>query len=175
MGGRIWSLTIADERLRFLYVADERPTVSANVRALEALLGRLRVLGSELFDLDAFDRWGPKSGPQYEQFIVDDVRAQSAHKATEAELGALVTRLRHDDPDAVVQWADAHDTLLRSFIATCTGAAENTRASTAAFVAKEELRAWAAVKSGAQPFVEENTYYVPVDPELHRALFGDGN
>jgi hypothetical protein len=72
------------------------------------------------------------------------------------------------------QWADAHDTLLRSFIATCARAAENTKASTAAFVADEELRAWAAVKSGAQPFVRENTYYVQVDPELHRALFGDG-
>jgi hypothetical protein len=102
-------------------MADGRPTVSANVRALEALLGRLRVLGSELFNLDAFDRWGPKSGPQYEQFMVDDARPQSAHQATEAE------------------------------------------------------RAWAAVKSGTQPFVRENTYYVQVDPELHRALFGDGN
>jgi hypothetical protein len=156
-------------------MADERPTVSANVRALEALLGRLRVLGSELFTLDAFDRWGPKSGPQYEQFMVDDARAQSAYKATEAELGALVTRLRYDDPAAVVQWADAHDTLLRSFIATCAGAAGNTKVNTAAFVAEEELRAWAAVKSGAQPFVRENTYYVQVDPELHRALFGGGN
>jgi hypothetical protein len=155
-------------------MAGQRPTVSANVRALERLLGRLRVLGAELFDLDAFDRWGPKSGPAYEQFTVDDARAQSAHKATESELGALVTRLRHDDPDAVVQWADAHDKLLRSFIATCAGAAENTTASTAAFVANEELQAWAAVKSGAQPFVRENTYYVQVDPELHRALFDDG-
>jgi hypothetical protein len=162
------------QRLRFFYMADEHRAVSANVRALETLLGRLRELGSELFNLDAFDRWGPKSGPEYEQFMVNDARAQSAHKATEAELGALVTRLRHEDPDAVVHWADAHDTLLRSFIATCAGAAENTRTSTAAFVAEEELQAWAAVKSGAQHFVRENTYYVQVDPELHRALFGDG-
>jgi hypothetical protein len=138
-------------RLRFLQMADERPTVSTNVRALEQLLGRLRVLGSELFNLDCFDRWGPKSGPEYEQFLVDGARAQAAHKSTETEL----------------------DALLRSFIATCARAAENTKASTAAFVADEELRAWAAVKSGAQPFVRENPYYVQVDPELHRALFGD--
>jgi hypothetical protein len=151
----------------------ERPAVSANVRALEALLGRLRVLGSELFSLDAFDRWGPKSGPEYERFVVNDQRAQSAHQATEAELTALVTRLRQEDPDAVLWWAHAHDTLLQSFIATCAGAAENTTASTAAFVAKEELQAWAAVKSGVQPFVRENTYYVQVDPDLHRTLFGD--
>ncbi len=155
-------------------MTDERPALSPNVRALEALLGRLRVLGAELLSLDAFDRWGPKAGPDYERFIVDDERAQSLHKATEAELTALVTRLRHEDPDAVLRWADAHDALLRSFIATCAGAAENTRASTAAFVAKDELQAWAAVKSGAQPFVRENTYYVQVDPELRRTLFGDG-
>jgi hypothetical protein len=155
-------------------MADGSPAVSANVYALEALLGRLRVLGSELFSLDAFDRWGPKSGPEYERFMVDDERAQAAHKAIEAELTALVTRLRQEDPDAVLQWADAHDSLLRSFIATCAGAAENTTASTAAFVANEELQAWAAVKSGAQPFVRENTYYVRVDPEPHRTLFGDG-
>src|ERR1035438_2428687 len=99
-------------RLRFSCMVDEPPTVSASVRALEALLGRLRVLGSELLTLDSFDRWGPKSGPEYDQFVVDDARAQSAHKATQAELGALVTRLRHEDPDAVVRWADAHDTLL---------------------------------------------------------------
>jgi hypothetical protein len=154
-------------------MTDEHPTVSANVRALEALLGRLRVLLSELSSLDAFDRWGPKSGPEYERFMVDDERAQAAHKATEAELTALVTRLRQEDPDAVLRWADAHDTLLRSFIATCAGAAVNTTASTAAFVAEEELQAWAAVRSGVQPFVRENTYYVQVDPDLRRTLFGD--
>jgi hypothetical protein len=154
-------------------MTDEGPSASANVRALEALLGRLRVLGSELLSLDGFDRWGPKSGPEYERFMVDDARAEAAHKATEAELGALVTRLRSEDPDAVVRWAEAHDTLLRDFIATCEGAPENTRASTAAFVAQEELRAWGAVRSGAQPFVRENTYYVQIDPEKHGALFGD--
>ena len=133
------------------------------------------MLGSELelFSLDAFDRWGPKSGPEYERLMVDDERAQSAHKATEAELTALVTRLRQEDPDAVLRWADAHDTLLRSFIATCAGAAVRTTASTAAFVAEGELKAWAAVRSGVQPFVRENTYYVQVDPDLRRTLFGD--
>jgi hypothetical protein len=161
------------QRLRFSCMTDERPTVSANVRALEALLGRLRVLGSELLSLDAFERWGPKSGPEYERYMVEDERAQSAHKATEAELTALVARLRQEDPDAVLRWVDAHDALLRSFLATCAGAAENTTASTAAFVAKEELQAWAAVKSGVQPFVRENTYYIQVDPELRRTLFGD--
>jgi hypothetical protein len=89
------------------------------------------------------------------------------------ELDALVTRLRHEDPDAVVRWAEAHETLLRAFIATCAGAAVNTTASTAASVAKEELQAWAAVRSGVQPFVRENTYYVQVDPNLHRTLFGE--
>ena len=163
------------QQLRFSCMTDEHPTVSANVRALEALLWRLRALGSELLSLDSFDRWGPKSGPEYEQFMVDDAGAESAHEATEAELGALVTRLRFEDPDAVVRWADAHDRLLRTFLATCAGAPENTKASTAAFVAEEELRAWAAVKSGAQPFVRENTYYVQIDAELHGALFGDGS
>jgi len=65
-------------------MVDEPPSASANLRALETLLGRLRVLLSELLTLDGFDRWGPKSGPEYEQFVVDDARAQSAHKATEA-------------------------------------------------------------------------------------------
>jgi len=142
-------------------MVDEPPSASANLRALETLLGRLRVLLSELLTLDGFDRWGPKSGPEYEQFVVDDARAQSAHKATEAELAALVMRLRFEDPEAVVRWADARAT-------------EATNASTAAFVAEEEMRAWAAVRTGAQPFVRENTYYVHVDAELHRALFGDG-
>lgn len=149
------------------------PTVSANVRALEALLGRLRVLGAELFSLDAFDRWGPKSGPEYERFMVDDERARAAHEATEAELTALVTRLRQQDPDAVLRWADAHAILLRSFIASCAGAAVNTTASTAAAVAEEELQAWAAVGAGVQPFVHENTHYVQVDPDLRRTLLGD--
>jgi len=62
---------------------------------------------------------------------------------------------------------------LRSFIATCVGAAVKSTASTAAFVAEEELQAWAAVRSGVQPLVRENTYYVQVDPDLRRVLFGD--
>ena len=144
-----------------------------NLRALETLLARKRRLGSELLSFDGYDRWGaqhdtPENRAKME---ADAARSGTEHAAVVAELGALVARLRSEDPAAIERWADLHCELLRAFVATCAGAAASSHEAIGAMVANEEIEGWAAVKRGEKPFVEENLYYVTVDRARYAAAF----
>ncbi len=145
-----------------------------NIRALETLLARKRRLGGQLLSFDGYDRWGaqhdtPENRAKME---AEAASAQAEHAAVVKELGELVARVRKEDAAAIDHWADLHCELLRAFEATCAGADESSHASTGAFVAKEEIEAWAAVKRGEKAFVEENVYYVAIDRERYVAAFG---
>ena len=145
-----------------------------NLRALETLLAQKRRLGVELLSFDGYDRWGAQHDtPEHRaEMEADAARIGNEHAAVVDELGALVARLRTEDPGAIARWADLHGELLRAFVTTCAGAEAASHESTGVMVANEEIEGWAAVKRGDKPFVEENVYYVRVDPAQYVAAFG---
>jgi hypothetical protein len=143
------------------------PNVQSHVAELETQLARIRQRNSSLLDIDMWDRWGRRHASDQE--IAERAANEKQCTADRAEaietLLALVARLRGDHPDAIAAWADAHQELLGAFIA-------EARDSTAVYVATQEREGWAAVKRGDKPFVDENTFYVSIDRERYRALFG---
>ncbi len=136
--------------------------------ALERLLIRRKELAGNLLNVDMYDRWGPKDGPEHAQMMADGATAQREHAAVTAELTALATATRARAPDAMRAWADAHLALLQRFIDTHPDASDDT----ARFVARQESTAWHKVASGDLPFVDENCYYIHIDPAHHAELFG---
>jgi hypothetical protein len=139
-------------------------------RELERLLLRRHALNNILLNVDMFDRWGPKSGPEYEQMMADGAQAQGEQQEVTRRLAALSVETWQRDPDAIRAWATAHIDLLERFIA---GHAGDTQHDTAVFVAREEIAAWREVAAGARPYVEENVFYVRVDPLRHAEWFGE--
>jgi hypothetical protein len=135
------------------------------LKALEACLLRKRRVGQDLFDLDAFERWGPSpaTAEQLEQTQKDEARLLAERKACCDELTAEVERLRREAPSVVARWVELHDAYLRGIPSTD---------RTVQLVAEEERAAWAAVGRGEQPFVEENVYYVTIDPARYETVFG---
>lgn len=146
-------------------------TTRDHVRALETLLARIRRAGGVLLNVDMWDRWGSANASDEEKARVaaDSLAAQRERSEAEQALAALVARLRVEAPDALVAWADAHDAFLAAFIEGCP---EGSHASTARFVAGKEREAWAEVRSGKRAWVEENVFYVTIDRDRYRALFG---
>ena len=136
--------------------------------ALERLLIRRKELAGALLNVDMFDRWGPKDGPEYDRMMADGAAAQRDHSAVTAELTALATATRERAPDAMRAWAEAHIDLLKRFIDTHADASDDT----ARFVAREESTAWHKVASGDLPFVDENCFYIHIDPADHAEWFG---
>lgn len=144
------------------------------MRALETLLVRKRRSGSALLNIDMWDRWGSAHASDEERarYAAEADAAQRERSAAVQGLDALVARLRVEAPDAIVAWADAHDAFLAAFIEGCAEGAPGSSASTARFVAEQERAAWAEVRSGARAWVDENVYYVSIDPDRYRAVFG---
>lgn len=144
-----------------------RVTTRDHVRALETLLRDIRRSGGALLNVDMWDRWGSASASDEEKARVaaDSLTAQRERSEAVQGLAALVARLRVEAPDALVAWADAHDAFLAAFLEGCAD-------STGRFVAEKERAAWAEVRSGERAWVEENVYYVTIDPDRYRALFG---
>jgi hypothetical protein len=145
-----------------------------NLRALETLLAQKRRLGGELLSFDGYDRWGAQHDtPEHRaEMEADAARIGREYAAVVERLGALVARLRTEDPTAIERWADLHCELLRAFVTTCARAEATSHESTGAMVASDEIEGWAAVKRGDKPFVEENVYYVSVDRARYVAAFG---
>jgi hypothetical protein len=137
--------------------------------ALERLLARRRELSNILLNVEMFDRWGPKDGPEAERIFAEGAAAQAEMSEVTAKLEALSRETWARDPELVRAWAEAHRALLESFVATY---ADDPARSTGCFVAREELETWREVAEGKRPYVDENCYYVSVDPERHEALFG---
>jgi hypothetical protein len=142
-----------------------------HVRALESILARKRRAGVDLLSFDGWDRWGRQSASPEQQTEMEAEATRATGERTRAveELTALVDRLRRDAPDAIAEWADAHERFLREFIDARRG---DESQSTAVFVAEGEIAEWAAVKRGDKPFVEENVFYVTIDRQRYEELFG---
>lgn len=136
--------------------------------ALERLLIRRKDLAGALLNVDMFDRWGPKDGPEYDRMMADGAAAQRDHSAVTAELTALANATRERAPDVMRAWAAAHIDLLKRFIDTHPDASDDT----ARFVAKEESAAWQKVAAGDLPFVDENCFYIHIAPAHHAEWFG---
>lgn len=146
-------------------------SIPDHVRELENWLSKLRVSGAFLLDQDTWDRFGRAHASDEEI----DERTARERQMTELRavsikaLDQLVPVLRRDAPEAIVQWADAHDALLSRFIASTTATGPD---AVAIGVAKQERGAWQAVKRGEQNYVDGNSFFIQFDRELYRQLFG---
>lgn len=138
--------------------------------ALERLLLQRRSLSGSLLNADAFDRWGPREGPERDEMAATAASAQQEHREVTRTLAGLVESTRRTDPAAVAAWALAHIDLLERFIKAC---GPDDVAKTAVFVANEEIVAWRKVIDGTVAFVDENVFYVSVDRSRYAAWFGD--
>jgi len=132
---------------------------------LERLVVARRTAAAELLNLDMYDRWGHGSDPVMNKKMEQAAAIREIHTDAGKQLVAFVGTCRKEQPEAVEYWAKAHIELLQHFLLSASD-------DTAVFVAKKELAAWQKVRDGQQDFVEENTFYVAADPELHRQLFG---
>ena len=146
----------------------------AHVRALETHMAQLRACGAVMLGYDAWDRWGSSTATAEYRAYMEAEFADANDKSSSAEkaLTALVEKLRAEVPSAVIAWADAHEAYLTAFIAECAQRPDDQTAQTAKSVAEGERAGWAEVRAGAKPFVQENPYYVTINAERFRALFG---
>jgi hypothetical protein len=144
---------------------------SPRVQELETLLRTIRHAGNVLLNIDMWDRWGSQHASEEEkaQYGADAGEAMTTQARAKGELERLVTRTRSEAPTEIEAWADAHDKFLAAFIADCTKEGKD---ETAAFVARGEREQWAQVRSGTLLYVDENVYYVTIDPVRYRELFG---
>lgn len=148
--------------------------VSKRVQELEALLKTIRDAGSVLLNIDMWDRWGSQHASEEEkaQYNADGGAAIATKATAQRDLEALVTRTRAEAPAEVATWADLHVQFLDAFIADTDKEGKDARADTAIFVAKGERDEWAKVKAGELAFVDENVFYISIDRDRYRALFG---
>lgn len=144
---------------------------SQRVRELERLLKTIRDAGSVLLNIDMWDRWGSQHASEEEkaQYAADGSAALSARERARQDLEKLVNRTRAEAPAEIEAWCDAHDKFLALFLDDC---AKEGKDDTAVFVAKEEREKWAQVRAGTLAFVDENVYYIPIDRDRYRELFG---
>lgn len=146
--------------------------ISEEVRQLEILLARRRRLGGRLLEADTFDQRGPREGPDRDAMMARADQDEAEHLAVSKELEALVARLRREAPEAVRRWAEAHLTLLAEFIQQREGAPDGSHDSIAISVAHREQEGWAEVWHFMRLYVDENFYYVRLDPARYRELLG---
>ena len=139
------------------------------VRELETLLAKMRNASAVQLNYDAWDRWGSANASPEEAatWNTDFANATREREAAKAALEALVA---NSAPEVRHAWADAHETFLTAFLEEC--AAKKEFEGTVAFVAKNERSQWAEVRAGTRAFVEENVFYVTIDVNRYRRLFG---
>jgi len=138
---------------------------------LERLLERRYQASATLLDVDMYDRWGAAHGSPEEQAKMADrgARANEEHEEVSRELAARSRALRAEAPELIDAWCDAHEQLLTEFIASREG---DEAQRTERFVAAQERDGWRRVRAGTGDFVDENTFYVRVDPRRRRELLG---
>lgn len=147
-------------------------TPSARVRELETLLATIRSAINILLNIDMWEQHGSSSASddQRAQMAADGAAATRQQAEAKATLAALVATTRVEAPAEIDAWVQAHDDYLAAFLADL--AAKGESDSTAAMVASDERRAWAEVKAGTRPFVDENGFYVTSNADRYRQLFG---
>ena len=145
---------------------------TARVRELEQLLAKIRNAGNIQLNYDMWDRHGREhaSPEQRATMEADFANASRERDAAKTALEALVVATRAESPTEIVAWADAHDAYLAAFVADCLARGES--GGTAAFVARRERAEWGEVRAGTRAFVDENVFYVTLDAERYRRLFG---
>lgn len=142
------------------------------IRELETLLGKIRIAGGILLNYDMWERWGAAHASPEERAKMDAEFSVASrdHGAAKIALETLVIATRADAPAELATWAELHDLCLAAFLDDCTARGESE--GTAAFVARGERAQWAEVRAGARSFVDENHYYVTMNAERYRRLFG---
>lgn len=145
---------------------------TARVRALEQLLATIRNAGNIQLNYDMWDSHGRAhaSAEQCATMEADLANASQARNAAKTALEALVAATRAEAPAEIAAWADAHDAYLAAFVDECVARGESD--GTAASVAIRERAAWAEVRAGARELVDEDLFYVTLDAERYRRLFG---
>ena len=140
---------------------------------LETLLAQKRRTAAELLYFDAYDRWGAQHDSAEGRADVErhTEAAMAERAAVVAALESLVAEMRRDRSALLTRWSQAHDALLARFVERCQRNSE-ADTSTAVFVANEERAQWSRVARGELPFVDENSYYVHIDPEDYASIFG---
>lgn len=149
--------------------APERPT--SRLRELEAWLARIRNAGMVQLNYDMWDRYGSAHATPEERasWDADFAAASNVRTAARTALEALVAAMRAEAPAEITAWADAHDAYLAAFLGECEA---NEAERTAIFVATNERAEWADVRAGTRAFVNENVYFVRMNVERYRRLFG---
>lgn len=132
---------------------------------LERLLVTIRAAAAELLNMEMYERWGQGSDPAMNKKMEQGFSVRQLHTTAKTELARLVREYLTTQPTSVEYWVNAHLQLLQHFL-------QNVTDSTARYVAEEETAAWRALLAGKRDIVEENTYYVHPDAELHAKLFG---
>ncbi|HMV37436.1 MAG TPA: hypothetical protein PKW28_09975 [Turneriella sp.] len=132
---------------------------------LEQLVLTIRHAGAELLNMEMYERWGHGSDSAMNKKMEQAGFMREVRTNAGAQLAELVRHYRREQPEAVEYWANGHLQLLQYFL-------QNVTDSTARYVAEEETAAWRALLAGKRDIVEENTYYVHPDAELHAKLFG---
>jgi hypothetical protein len=145
---------------------------TARVRELETLLARIRHASTAQLNYDMWERWGsvhasPAERAAMEAELEESMRERAAAKL---ELEALVAATRADAPDEIGAWAGAHDAYLAAFLDDCAERSESD--GIGASVAIRERAAWAEVRAGTRTFVDENPFYVTLNVDRYRRLFG---
>lgn len=153
------------------------PTLQPDVKALETLLTRKRNAGSMLLDQDMWERWGAQHASDDERAArnASAAAADEEHRACVEALERAVAGLRTTNPAVVAAWADAHDELLRGFIARNEVEAKansSSMAATGVFVAGQEREGWSKVKRAELAFVDQNFFYISIDAADYARIFG---
>ena len=141
---------------------------------LETWLSQIRNATSFLLDQETWDRFGRSHAAEHE---IDERMARERQMIDQRdtatrELEALVAKLRITAPDDIAAWSDAHDELLVGFIERNGKVDPNSATSTAVSVANQEREEWRAVKRGEKAFVTGNTFFITIDREHYKRLFG---
>lgn len=139
-------------------------------RQLETLLARIRNAGSIQLNYDMWDRHGAAHASAEERATMGSGFAEANRDQAQAKtaLTALVATMRDSAPSELASWVQAHDAYLAGFLEDSSNAPDRT----AVFVATNERKEWAEVLAGTRAFVDENAFYVTLNRERYRRLFG---
>jgi hypothetical protein len=117
------------------------------------------------------DRAGSYSPPEEHAQMEAELEVATRQRSiATAALDELLTRTREECPTEIEGWALAHEALVCWYLNDCAERGESD--SLAAFSASMDREAWAAVRAGGNPRVEEKLSSTSLNDERYRAHFG---
>ncbi len=117
---------------------------------------------SALVYADAFERWGPREGPELERMSAEVAAVMREHAEVTSE---LVRAARESDRAVVAAWAEAHIGLLEH-VASTTADQDLQR------TARRQTEEWRKVARGELECVDESGGLVEVDAAQYAGYFG---